>query len=165
MNEENKIITLSSSAEDIEEQLLSEDSPDSLKKLMQIATLDLRKKDVVRATKLSELQDKVVDELSRRIENKSSEFSNKELLEFQRTLQDAINKVAREEVEVPTIQINQQQINIGSEEAELSRESKKKVAEAIQAILYNRMEEGTYDANSQVVDVDTINEDEDYGEE
>jgi len=163
MEEDNKI-TLASSVDDLEEQILSEENPDNLKNLMEIASLDIKKKDIIRANKLGELQDKVVEEMANRIDKKPGEFSNKDLLDFHKTIQETINKTSREEVEVPTIQINQQQINIGAEEEPLSRDSKARVADVIQAILSKNIYD-SYDANSQVVDVDTINEYVDYGEE
>lgn len=160
MDEPKNKISLATPVEDLEEYLFAEENPENLKNLMELASLGIRKKDILRANKLGELQDKVVDEMARRLENKSGEFSNKDLLEFHKTIQDAINKASKDEVEIPTIQINQQQINIGTEEEPLSRESKARVADVIRALLAkNENAIPTFDANSQIIDIDISTED------
>ena len=103
----------------------------------------MKKKDVVRANALSELQDKISKQIEQRIDNKADEFSNKDLLDYFKTVQEFINKSATntDTVKVPTIQINQQN-NVALPNA-LNKDSRDKVLDAVQAILknYDNLEE------------------------
>ena len=58
-------------------------------------------------------------------------------MDYFKTLQETISKAdnSLESVNTPAIQINQQQINIGTESAELTRESRDKVKKIIDQIL------------------------------
>ena len=118
--------------------LLNETDPTKLRQLIDIFNLNIRKKDIIRATKLSTLQDKVVNEMSERINNHSDNFSNKDLLDYFKTIQDTQNKtdtsIDTVNIPIPTIQINHNEVNMNSDSA-LSRESKNKVSQAVQKIL------------------------------
>ena len=142
-------LSLVSSKEELEERLLTEEDPDNLQNIVDLFNLNIRKKDIIRASKLNELQDKTVEQMANRLENKADEFSNKDLLDYFKIIQDTITKSGTSP-EVPQIQINQQQIKI--EDNTLSRESRARVADAIQAIL-----NGTGD-KEQPIDVDYMKE-------
>ena len=142
-------LSLVSSKEELEERLLTEEDPDNLQNIVDLFNLNIRKKDIIRASKLNELQDKTVEQMANRLENKADEFSNKDLLDYFKIIQDTITKSGTSP-EVPQIQINQQQIKI--EDNTLSRESRARVADAIQAIL-----NGTGD-QEQPIDVDYMKE-------
>ena len=142
-------LSLVSSKEELEERLLTEEDPDNLQNIVDLFNLNIRKKDIIRASKLNELQDRTVEQMANRLENKADEFSNKDLLDYFKIIQDTITKSGTSP-EVPQIQINQQQIKI--EDNTLSRESRARVADAIQAIL-----NGTGD-KEQPIDVDYMKE-------
>lgn len=142
-------LSLVSSKEELEERLLTEEDPDNLQNIVDLFNLNIRKKDIIRASKLNELQDRTVEQMANRLENKADEFSNKDLLDYFKIIQDTITKSGTSP-EVPQIQINQQQIKI--EDNTLSRESRARVADAIQAIL-----NGTGD-QEQPIDVDYMKE-------
>ena len=142
-------LSLVSSKEELEERLLTEEDPDNLQNIVDLFNLNIRKKDIIRASKLNELQDRTVEQMANRLENKADEFSNKDLLDYFKIIQDTITKSGTSP-EVPQIQINQQQIKI--EDNTLSRESRARVADAIQAIL-----NGTGD-QEQPIDVDYTKE-------
>ena len=142
-------LSLVSSKEELEERLLTEEDPDNLQNIVDLFNLNIRKKDIIRASKLNELQDRTVEQMANRLENKADEFSNKDLLDYFKIIQDTIIKSGTSP-EVPQIQINQQQIKI--EDNTLSRESRARVADAIQAIL-----NGTGD-QEQPIDVDYMKE-------
>ena len=118
--------------------LINETDPTKLRQLIDIFNLNIRKKDIIRATKLSALQDRVVNEMSERIINHSDNFSNKDLLDYFKTIQDTQNKtdtsIDNVNIPIPTIQINHNEVNMNSESV-LSRESKNKVSQTVQKIL------------------------------
>lgn len=118
--------------------LINETDPTKLRQLIDIFNLNIRKKDIIRATKLSALQDKVVNEMSERIINHSDNFSNKDLLDYFKTIQDTQNKtdtsIDNVNIPIPTIQINHNEVNMNSDSV-LSRESKNKVSQTVQKIL------------------------------
>ena len=118
--------------------LINETDPTKLRQLIDIFNLNIRKKDIIRATKLSALQDRVVNEMSERIINHSDNFSNKDLLDYFKTIQDTQNKtdtsIDNVNIPIPTIQINHNEVNMNSEPV-LSRESKNKVSQTVQKIL------------------------------
>lgn len=118
--------------------LINETDPIKLRQLIDIFNLNIRKKDIIRATKLSILQDKVVNEMSERIINHSDNFSNKDLLDYFKTIQDTQNKtdtsIDTVNIPIPTIQINHNEVNMTSDSV-LSRESKNKVSQTVQKLL------------------------------
>lgn len=118
--------------------LINETDPTKLRQLIDIFNLNIRKKDIIRATKLSTLQDKVVNEMSERIINHSDNFSNKDLLDYFKTIQDTQNKtdtsIDNVNIPIPTIQINHNEVNMNSDSM-LSRESKNKVSQTVQKLL------------------------------
>ena len=118
--------------------LINETDPTKLRQLIDIFNLNIRKKDIIRATKLSALQDRVVNEMSERIINHSDNFSNKDLLDYFKTIQDTQNKtdtsIDNVNIPIPTIQINHNEVNMNSDSV-LSRESKNKVSQTVQKIL------------------------------
>ena len=98
------------SKEELEQLLIDSTDSSAINDIIDIFNLNMKKKDVVRANALSELQDKISKQIEQRIDNKADEFSNKDLLDYFKTVQEFINKSATntDTVKVPTIQINQQ---------------------------------------------------------
>ena len=135
---EDKPISLNTSLEELKQKLLTENDLDKLDDIINIFNLNIKRKDIVRTSKLNDLQDKIADQMTLRLTEKANEFSNKDLLDYFKVLQDTINKSdnSLESIDTPAIQINQQQINIG-EETELNRESREKVKNAVANFLAN----------------------------
>ena len=130
---ENNLVTLDTPTEELEERLLSENDSDEIKNIIDIFNLNIKKKNVIRTEKLSQLQDAISEQMRKRIENNADAFSNKDLLDYFKTIQETVDKSDMySEVKVP-VQINQQ-INISTDN-ELDRASKEKVLAAINAIL------------------------------
>lgn len=131
------------SKEELEQLLIDSTDSSAINDIIDIFNLNMKKKDVVRANALSELQDKISKQIEQRIDNKADEFSNKDLLDYFKTVQEFINKSATntDTVKVPTIQINQQN-NVALPNA-LNKDSRDKVLDAVQAILknYDNLEE------------------------
>ena len=135
---EDKPISLNTPLEELKQKLLTENDLDKLDDIINIFNLNIKRKDIVRTSKLNDLQDKIADQMTLRLTEKANEFSNKDLLDYFKVLQDTINKSdnSLESIDTPAIQINQQQINIG-EETELNRASREKVKNAVASFLAN----------------------------
>ena len=132
--EDEKALSLTTPIDELENKILEETDISKLDDLVDLFNLNLKKKDIVRAGKLNDLQDKITQQIENRISKNSDQFSNKDLLDYFKTIQDTISKssVDISELSVPTIQINQ--VNIDNE-SKLSLESRRKVLDAVNAIL------------------------------
>ena len=123
----------------IDIQILNEEDPNELQELIDLFNLNMKKRDIVRSAKLSEVQDKIVDQMSKRIEQRPDEFSNTDLLNYHKVVQDTITKsdTTLDSVKVPNIQLNQQ-ININNAETDtFDRESRQRILDTVSSILEN----------------------------
>lgn len=127
-------IKLNTDPKDIEKYILEEENLDDLNDIVKLFNISLKKKDLVRNSKLSEAQDKIVDQITTRVSERPDNFSNEDLLKYFKTIQDSLTKMdgSLDDVKVPTIQLNQQ-INIGQEE--FDRDSRKKIIETVNKVL------------------------------
>ena len=137
MQEEKEIVSLATPQQELEEKLLTETNIDDLQDVINIFNLNMQKKNILRSSKLADLQDKVYKQMSERLENKADEFSNKDLLDYFRTIQETISKSDNtlDKINIPAIQIQQNQLNVNVSSDELNRESRAKVLDVIQSIL------------------------------
>ena len=136
-----KELSLNTPAEELESRLLSETDEDEVKNIIDLFNLNIQKKNVIRNNKLAELQDKISDQMQKRVEKNADAFSNSDLLDYFKTVQSTIanSKTSSEDIKVP-IQITQQQVNVTVGD-ELDRESKQRVINAIQSILNKQNKE------------------------
>lgn len=134
--EENKELSIVSPQEELESRLMEESDAEELKKIINLFNLNIKKKDILRAGKLSELQDNVVNEMILRIEQAPGAISNDSLINFYKTVQSTIDKSDRSlnDIDISSIQINQQQINLNVT-PELDTGSKMRIAEAVKSVL------------------------------
>ena len=136
------LLPINLSNEELEQRLIDETDIDNMKNIINLFNLNIKKKDIVRTVKLNDLQDKVYDQMNKRLTQKADEFSNADLLSYYKTIQESINKsdTTLDKVDTPAIQIVQNQLNINQENDELSRESKKKVIDLVQKFMsaYNQ---------------------------
>lgn len=148
-------VSLDTPLEELEQKILAETDVDKLKDAVDLFNLNIQKKNIVRTSKLSELQDMIVHQMEQRLDKKADEFSNQDLLTYFKTVQDTISKAdnSLDSVNTTAIKVIQNQLNINVKEDELSRESKEKVLAAVRAI----MDKATQ-SSSQIFDVE-------YGEE
>lgn len=139
-NLDNKNIELAQS-------IIDEEDVSKVKDMINLFNLTQTKKNVIRAMKLSGLYDSVSDKLIERLQKRPDEISYKELVDIFNATQKAIdsaNKSLGLIEEMPTIQLNQQNINISVDnDDELSRDSKIKVMEAVKAFLDSQKNENT----------------------
>lgn len=123
--------------EELEKLLLDSTKSSDINDIINIFNLNIKKRDIVRANALSEIQDKISAQIQQRIDNRADEFSNKDLLEYFKAVQDFIDKSGSGAATsaIPTIQINQQ--NNVSLPNNLDKDSRDRVLDAVQAILKN----------------------------
>jgi hypothetical protein len=123
---------------DIAQQILDETDVDKLKDLTNLFNLNTQKRNVARVLKMTDLLDKVTDQMLTRFERTPDNFSNEDLIKFMQVTENSIEKANKSISQVdqtPAIQYqqnNQVNINIGDS---LNRESRQKVTDAVQAIL------------------------------
>ena len=123
--------------DDLEKRLLSSDDANEVQNIINAFNANIKKKDVLRALKISSLQDKITDEIDRRVSSRGDEFSNRDLLDYYKTLQTALDNTAYggKDLSVPSIQINSNTINLDSTSSPLNRESRQKVFDAVQSLI------------------------------
>lgn len=123
--------------DDLEKRLLSSDDANEVQNIINAFNANIKKKDVLRALKISSLQDKITDEIDRRVSSRGGEFSNRDLLDYYKTLQTALDNTAYggKDLSVPSIQINSNTINLDSTSSSLNRESRQKVFDAVQSLI------------------------------
>ena len=138
-------------------QIIAAEDAEKTKDLTYLFNINQNKKTMVRIDKLSELQDKLVAQFSKRVSERPDEISNQELMQALKIVQDIIERGTKQvigQAEQPLIQINQQtnSVNVGDDAAGLNRDSRDKVKRAIMSILEN-----VKDATAtEVVDADPI---------
>lgn len=150
-------VELVNQGDNLEDKLINELDADEVKNIIDLFNLNIKKKNVIRANKLSELQDSISNQMIERVEKNADAFSNKDLLEYFKTIQQTLqtSDTSSENVKVP-VQITQTQINVNVEEPTLDRQSKQRVLDAIKAILakqdqqildveYSTVEDSQYD--------------------
>lgn len=155
--EVNKELTLNTPVKDLEKKLLQENNIDNMKNIVELFNLNIKKKDIIRVNRLNDLQDKITNQIEERLDKHADEFSNGDLINYFKTLQDTINKadVSTDNIKAPTIQINQQ-INVNN--SELDIESKRKVADAVTAIL--KKLDNKQSIAEEVIDAEFVHEEE-----
>ena len=128
-------ITLNTDLQDIEKYIVEEENLDDLNDIVKLFNISLKKKDLVRNSKLSEVQDKIVEQITTRVLERPDNFSNEDLLKYYKTIQDTLSRSDKsfEGMKAPTIQLNQQ-INIDNQ-GECNRESRKKIIDTVNQIL------------------------------
>ena len=119
-----------------------------------------RKKQLARISKLSDVQDMLTDQFYRRVSQRPDEISNKEMLDGMKVVQDLMEKnQKRAEIieEIPQlIQINQTEVNVGSN---LSRDSRERVKSAVLGILNSINKTQLNSDESNIIETDFVDED------
>ncbi len=139
-------ISLITDSKKLENFILQEEDIDELNDIIKLFNISLKKKNLIRSSKLSDVQDKVVEQISKRVSDRPDNFSNEDLLKYYKVIQDSILKTDQslDDVKIPTIQLNQQ-INISKDE--FDRDSRKKIVETVSQILSM-----SKDANYDIID-------------
>ena len=151
MIEEKNTPTLLTPIDELETQLLEENNVENIKNIIDLFNVNIQKKNIIRTNKLNELQDKVYEQIDKRISVNADTFSNKDLLEYFKTIQETINKtdLNSAQVNIPQIQLNQNNLNLNIS-TELNRDSRQRITDAIKNILNsNTFEDIIEDENSK----------------
>lgn len=116
-----------------------QEEPDASKskELIDLFNWNLSKKQISRVAKLDELFDDVTDQMVLRFKTKPDQFSNDDLLNYMKTVQNAMESTSKhidEIPEAPKIIQNNTQININGVE-KFDRDSRARILAAIQATL------------------------------
>lgn len=141
--EDNKLVPMGEeNFEDLEKAVLQEQDPVKLQSYVDLFNQNLKKRDIIRAGKLSTLQDKVSTEMIDRVENHADAFSNRDLLDYFKTIQETLSKTPLQS-EIKPIQLTQNQLNITVNDQELSSDSARRIKGVVDAILkkYGSQEE------------------------
>ena len=123
-----------STINDLETRLMDEDNLDEINKIVEMFNVNLQKKNIIRSAKLSDVQDKVVQQMTDRFEQRADSFSNDDLIKYHKIIQETLTKTdtTMDNVKTPTIQINQQ-VNVDN--VTFNSESRKRILEAVNNIL------------------------------
>ena len=158
MPDEKAIATLDTPVEELEQKLVSETDIDELKNIINLFNLNIKKKDILRTNKLNDLQDKVTEQIGQRLEYNAGAFSNKDLIEYFKVIQDTINKAdnSLSSIDTPATQFNQNQFNVqvNSNADELDKESRDRVADAVKSILAKLEKQKLESSQQEIVDVE-----------
>lgn len=150
MTEENDV-TLASTTEDIVERIKAETDQKKLKELTDLFIMNQSKKNIIRSATFNDVLDKIAEQMSLRMSHKSGEFSNKDLVDWMKVIQDTVNKTgdtAEQIKSAPTIQVNQ--VNINSET--LDSDSKQRVMEFIQSVMRGETKVEDLEIEGDIVD-------------
>lgn len=118
--------------------MVTNDSSD-IENIINLFNFNMKKKNILRVNSYNNLLDKIIEEMSERIEKCSGEFSNKELLEYLNSIQSlAYNKQDLNDVSIPSITLNTINMtnNINNLES-IDIDSRKRIQDAIQNIIRN----------------------------
>lgn len=115
--------------------LINANSKKELEDIVAVFNLDIAKKNLLRSAVYSDIVDKVIEEMSKRVEKTPGQFSNKELLDYMSALQAQLSKNTLENKELPNIAIQQNIVNVNSPLSDFDRESKDRMREALKSIL------------------------------
>lgn len=126
---------LDKASEDLITKIVAENDSEKLKDLVSLFNVNQSKKNIVRADIFSKLLDKISIQMTERFEKKPGEFSNKDLLDYLTAIRSAIDKsdIIPEDITIPVIQ-NNTQVNVNIDN-NLSRESKERIADAVNSIM------------------------------
>lgn len=140
--------------QDITEKFLTETDPKELQTIVDMFNLNIKKKNMLRTTRISEIQDSIVSQIFQRVNSRPDEFSNTDLINYFKVMQETLQKNSSD-TELPTIHINQNnQVNINMDNQGLDRMSRERVANAIRNILSQAKESAVPNTDSGIIDVE-----------
>ena len=160
MNEETKIVTLDSAAEDLEDKtldvansIIQEQDVTKLKELTHLFNLQHTKKQVIRTLQYDKLLDNITNQIQERVEKRADQFSNKELLDYMNVMSTSLDKAQKQLTtvdETPLITVNQKNNTVIVCDT-LSRESRRKVTSVVDAILAKIKNEESMNTTEEIV--------------
>lgn len=122
---------------DITEKLITEKSVSGTQDLIDLFNWTLSKKNALRLTKLAGLYDIVLDQIGERLNRRSGEFSNSDLLNYLQTIETSMEKSQKNlsGAQAPTINVqNNTQVNVNVVDT-FDDDAKARIQAAIQALM------------------------------
>ena len=134
----NLINTVKEKDNELIDTILQETDVDRLKDLTHVFNAFQAKRQILRVNALNDVQDALVAQMARRLQETPNNFNNNDIAMWMKTVQqtlDSAQNSVKSIDDVPAI-VNQNntQINVNVED-NLSRESREKIMDALQAIL------------------------------
>lgn len=155
--------TLSEESMALINQIVAATDEKETKDLTHLFNLNQHKKTLARVNKLSDVQDMFTEQLLKRISSRPDEISNKEMLDGMKIIQDLIERGQKQATnieETPLIQINQQnnEVNVGGTDKQLSRDSRERVKHAVMGLLSSLSNIETQNNNTDFIEVEEFKE-------
>ena len=142
--------------QELTEKFLKETDPKELQTIVDMFNLDIRKKNMLRTTRISEIQDGILNQIFQRVKSRPDEFSNSDLINYFKVMQDTLLKTSTD-TELPEIHINQNNqvnINVDSDIPTLNRMSRERVANAVRNILNRAQDQLISDSFDNIIEVE-----------
>lgn len=134
-------------------QLRDANDKDDIEQIINIFNLNLKKKELLRLSKLSNLQDSITDQVEQRLSKHADEFSNKDLIDYFKAFQDTITKTNKSADEISTIQITQNQLNINVQ-PEFNQDERQRILNTVRQIIAQSSKENQIANNDQLEVID-----------
>lgn len=121
-------------------QIIAEQDIQKSKDLTYLFNLNQNKKTIARINKLNDLLDIIADQAITRFSEHADEITTQELMNGLKTVQESVERGQKQVAgvqETPLIQINQQnnEVNLGDNAANLTKESRDRIKQAVFAML------------------------------
>ena len=125
---------------EIIDEILQETDIDKLKDLTHVFNAFQTKREVLRVNALNDVQDALVEQMSKRLKEQPHNFSNSDISSWMKVVQQTLDSSKQavtniDSVPAVTYQQNNTQININTERPVLNRDSRERVAEVLKKIL------------------------------
>lgn len=140
------VASLIAEASDLTEQIIKEKDPGKLQDLTNLFKQNQLKKNLVRSNRLNNLLEVIDDEVIMRVSTSPEQISNKDLLGYMNSTQQAIQNSFSVYEQLPTIQVNTIENNVNINSDHLSKESR--------AVVMNKVKDILAQLNSDVIDVE-----------
>ena len=115
-------------------QLRDANEKEDIEQILNIFNLNLKKKELLRLSKLSDLQDSITDQVEQRLYRHADEFSNRDLIDYFKAFQDTITKTSKSADELPVVQITQNQLNINVQ-PEFNQDERQRILNTVRQII------------------------------
>lgn len=135
--DEKSVTLIKNEIKNITNQALEETDINKTNDLIALFNWNMSKKNLARVMKLDSLFDSITDQIATRVETKPDQFSNDDLLNYMKTIQNAIDassKIVANIEEPPNIIQNNTQINVNVVDT-FDRDSRERILAAVQATL------------------------------
>lgn len=119
---------------EITNSIIREEDPSKFDELSQLFNLNQKKRQIVRANKMSNLLELVDDEVIARFTNHPDAIEDEDLLKYWKTTQESVSNHNEEDTQLPKITINNH-TNVNINSSGLNRESRAKVLDVVNQIL------------------------------